>query len=283
MDLGKVRRYSEERFEEIRRHYAVASQTFDPEAIHQMRVEVKRLKALFQLLEGLCADFRAKKNLKPVRPIFKSAGRLRDLQLQIGLARQWMDASGRGLNAFCLHLAEREQQARLGFRKKCGLFDAAALDAKEGWVNQVLGSLTARQSRLRALEMLEGLQSELLAHGQASKAEDDLHPLRILSKRARHTAELLQMCLRTSPPPNQVLEALRAAEQTLGQWHDQEVGLGFVEAFRQESETSSACQDYKEALSTKKRELHQAFFQLLPGLKSALAGSAPGRVRELEK
>ncbi|MEE8583791.1 MAG: CHAD domain-containing protein [Acidobacteriota bacterium] len=270
MDLGKVRRYSAQRFEEIRRHFALASQSSDPEAIHQMRVEIKRLKAFFQLLEGLCADFRAKKNLKPIRPIFKSAGRLRDLQLQIGLARQWMDDSGRDLEAFCQHLAEREQQAQLGFRKKSSLFDAAAIEAKEERVSRVLGSLTARQSRLRAAELLEGLQSELLERGQASKAQDDLHPLRILAKQARHTAELLQMCLRTSPPPNQVLEALRAAEQALGQWHDQEVALGFVEAFRQESETSSACQDYKEALSTKKRELHRAFFQLLPALKSAL-------------
>ncbi len=270
MDLKKIHCYSVQRFEGIRRHYALASRTFDEEAIHQMRVEIKRLKAVFQLLEGLSEEFRAKKHLKPFRRIFKSAGGLRDVQVQLGLARQWMGNSGGDLKAFCRHLALREQEAKLGFREKSSRFDAAVLDTKEEAVIRALDSLSAQQSRLRALNLLHWLQSELLQRGQASGPEDDLHPLRILAKRVRHTAELLEMSLRTTPPTQEVLTALRAAEQALGQWHDQEVALGFVEAFGQESECQSACQNYKEALSAKKRERRQAFFQLLPDLKTAV-------------
>lgn len=268
MDLEKFHDYSAQRLVEIRRHFGQASQTFDEEAIHQMRVEIKRLKALFQLLEDLTATFAAKENLLPIRPLYKTAGKIRDLQVQAGLAREWMAESGSqaGLNAFCQHLASLERQSQASFKEECQNFDASALEAMEKSVAGSVSRLCADQARRRAESLLAGLQSQLLERGQASRPEDNLHPLRILAKRTRHTAELLQMCLSSPEPASQTADAVRDIEQALGQWHDQEVALRFAGSFQEESGPSAACRDYMECSRAKKRELRAVFLEMLPRL-----------------
>jgi len=272
MDLEEIRRHSAQRFEEIRRHFALASQTFDEEAIHQLRVEIKRLKALFQLLEELSAGFEAKQSLLPVRPLYKASGRIRDLQVQAGLAQQWIEESGSNvpLDAFRQHLAGLEQQAQAGFQEECQVFDASVLAAMEKTVERIITHLSADQARRRAEALLQGLQRELLERGQASKPEDNLHPLRILAKRTRHTAELLQMCLSNPGLLIEAADAVRDIEQALGQWHDQEVALGFVGSFQEQFGPSADCQAYMQSLRAKKDELAQVFLGALPRLSNLL-------------
>lgn len=268
MDMEKLGSYSAQRLEEIRRHFGQARQTLDPESIHQMRVEIKRLKALFQLLEELTADFAAKENLLPIRPLYKSAGKIRDLQVQAGLARQWMEESGNraALNGFCRHLADLEGQAQQGFHEECQNFDASVLDAWKKMLAAVVSRLPANQIRRRAESLLQELQSQLLEQGQASKPEDNLHPLRILAKRIRHTAELLQMCLASPEPAAETAAAVLDIEQALGQWHDQEVALGFVASYQEQFGPLGGCQDYEQALKAKKRDLREVFLQTMPKL-----------------
>lgn len=49
---------------------------------HQLRVELKKLNALFDLIEFSSKKFRRKKLIKPFKTIFKQAGKVRDLQIE---------------------------------------------------------------------------------------------------------------------------------------------------------------------------------------------------------
>ena len=66
------------------KNFQVVLAEFEVEAIHKMRTSTKRLRALLQLIEYLADDkFRAKKQLKKIRQLFKYAGKIREIQIEM--------------------------------------------------------------------------------------------------------------------------------------------------------------------------------------------------------
>ena len=67
------------------KNFQVVLAEFEVEAIHKMRTSTKRLRALLQLIEYLSADkkFKAKKQLKKIRQLFKYAGKIREIQIEM--------------------------------------------------------------------------------------------------------------------------------------------------------------------------------------------------------
>lgn len=55
----------------------------DPEDIHRLRVEIKKIYALLALLKNCCADVEFFGHVKPVKKIFKEAGSIRDAQVNL--------------------------------------------------------------------------------------------------------------------------------------------------------------------------------------------------------
>lgn len=53
-----------------------------PETFHQLRVEIKKLNALFDLLDFSCKKLERKKMIKPFKAIFRQAGKVRELQIE---------------------------------------------------------------------------------------------------------------------------------------------------------------------------------------------------------
>ena len=58
--------------------------TYQIEDVHQLRVNTKRIDAIYQLIENATAlSFNAESHLKPIKGIFKLAGKLREGQVNI--------------------------------------------------------------------------------------------------------------------------------------------------------------------------------------------------------
>lgn len=59
-----------------------APDCYTVETFHELRVEIKRLKALFELIAFCSKKFKLQKTFTPFRIIFKKAGEIRELQLE---------------------------------------------------------------------------------------------------------------------------------------------------------------------------------------------------------
>jgi CHAD domain-containing protein len=59
-----------------------APDSYTVETFHELRVEIKKLKALFELITFCSKKFKSRKTFKPFRTIFKEAGKIRELQLE---------------------------------------------------------------------------------------------------------------------------------------------------------------------------------------------------------
>lgn len=56
--------------------------SFTAETFHELRVEIKKLKALVELIAFCSKNFKAGKTFKPFKTIFKKAGKIREMQLE---------------------------------------------------------------------------------------------------------------------------------------------------------------------------------------------------------
>src|ERR1043166_9475588 len=62
--------------------------TFTVEDFHQLRVEIKKLKALFKLAGFCLNDFDRKKIFRPLKQLFRQAGKVRETQLEEAIIKK---------------------------------------------------------------------------------------------------------------------------------------------------------------------------------------------------
>lgn len=60
---------------------ATPKSAYTPETFHKLRVELKKMNALFDIIEYCLPAFKREKNFKPFKEIFEQAGKVRELQI----------------------------------------------------------------------------------------------------------------------------------------------------------------------------------------------------------
>ncbi|MDO9624552.1 MAG: CHAD domain-containing protein [Pseudomonas sp.] len=179
----------------------------DPEALHDLRIAVRKLRSLLQPLRGLpvCDAL-----LQPASDLGRSSGPLRDREVLLA-----------HLQKLGMHDAVNRRQLQLldGYR---ALVDDGALPAlfaaldqwpqlwRQASADAELRGLAKRVKR-RLIKQQRRLATALVAPAH------DRHRLRLLIKRVRYGAEAYP---RLSGLPAKTLVRLKAAQSVLGDWHD---------------------------------------------------------------
>jgi CHAD domain-containing protein len=217
----------------IEENYNLAARFADVEGVHDMRVGIKRLRAYFNLIEWINPVFQAKQNLKPIRRLFKAAGRVRDIHVQQELMRRWATELDLEMSEYYNFLKQKETKERKRFtdftKKK---FDPKIFRSNWALIQNVLSFISTEYIQYKSEERFNAQIDELIKYKEKENlVEDDYHSIRILSKETRYTLEVLQTCF---PPKNiweKLNETLRKVHQALGSWHDLDVSLMFLDGF----------------------------------------------------
>jgi len=206
------------------------------EGIHDLRVEIKRLKAFFNFIEGMNPSFKSKKNFREIRTLFKAWGKIRDIQVQQSLAREWESKLHRDLSPYYNFLKQEEIEAWKPFFRAGEKFNLELLTQKKKRIRKALKELSTSLARSKAVERLNGLIYRLIEFGESPiLKEAELHQVRILLKETRYTLEISQGCFPDLGIQDEQIGRLRDLHQILGKWHDAEVTLQFLEAFKSEA------------------------------------------------
>lgn len=212
MPADPLRARLDEQLTELRVHAEVALADTDPEGVHQLRVAVRRARAVLKTsggFDGLRAE---------LRWFFGRLGPLRDLDVL--LARFHGDTSG--FSATELAAFERlllplttEREKALGRvtktlrgKRYAQLLDelAAATPSGDGKVAvDLVAEIAKPHDRLRA---------EVEAIG-ADPTDEQLHELRILGKKLRYVAEMA-----AGKEAKALVKATRKFQDVLGEFHD---------------------------------------------------------------
>jgi CHAD domain-containing protein len=227
--------YYTTRCQQLQKHFAQAAIYFDVESIHDLRVEIKRLRAFFQLIEWVTPEFKAKKNLRTFRKLFKSAADLRDIHVQQLLTRTWSQAFGVFLSEYYNTLKSKEFPARAefaAFASHCGL--QQEIEKNEKRLKHALAPLTDAQISIKIYDRITYLLQHILSYGKDGHEDKNLHNVRILTKETRYITEIASHCFPDPTYDEAFIQQLKGIHQTLGDWHDIQVAYSHLEDFEEE-------------------------------------------------
>jgi len=179
----------------------------DDEALHDMRVCLRRLRSLLKPLKGAAGSDALQQR---AAELGRLSGPLRDLEVLIAMLRQQGEHA-----AADRRVAEQGsgETRLLASRQLSALFRALDEWPQELARQHAGGELDAlhksvrRYLRKQRTRLIEALRD----------AEHDRHRVRLLIKRVRYTAEAYPQL---SPLSNQQLKLLKKGQAVLGDWHD---------------------------------------------------------------
>lgn len=217
----------------IAENYKLAVGFAGVEGVHDMRVGIKRLRAYFDLIEWINPVFQAKQSLKPIRRLFKVSGKVRDIHVQQELMRRWVSELNLEMSEYYNFLKQKETEERKRFadyaKKK---FDLKVFQVNWTSIQNVLSFISTEYIQFKSEERFNAQIEELIRFKEKENfVEEDYHAIRILSKEARYTLEVLQICFPQKVIWEELNESLRKVHQALGRWHDDDVALLFLDGF----------------------------------------------------
>lgn len=189
----------------------------DEEPVHDFRVGVKRLTALYLFLQSVDRGIKAKKILKPYRGLFKVIGKVRDLHiaenllLQLGTSKIELNKlrkpEGPYYKSFKSIVNDQNISGiRVPTIPSLSISDRSILAGKKLYLRGLLSNICTIEKRM---------------------TQKEWHKKRIILKRYHHTLDAFQFC-----PGNQLneeeLKQMRMLENLLGDWHDRVTSLELI-------------------------------------------------------
>lgn len=215
---------------EILRRQDESWQSPSPEAFHQLRVYIKRMRALLGLVEELSGDSAVRKRRKVFKSVFQSAGQVRDLHVQTDLVKSVEEKRGCEVPWYEESLARREREAIESFLCR---HDAMLTPEEIGKVRSAADKALAGRSSIEltaeAWRHFETRVENTVAFDVESK---DLHDLRKRTKEASNLTWILERVFPEVAMDAPLKDLLDDLQNQLGKWHDFDVAVAWAEGVK---------------------------------------------------
>jgi CHAD domain-containing protein len=207
---------------------------FSPAAVHDSRVETRRMEALLELVSELVNPSPIKKARRGLKAHLDALDRLRDTQVQLSYLARWRRRFA-AARLFAAHLEERERRRAAKARRHVRAIKPARLNRL---TERILRALLRRAKDTSREEVWAiALQAAETAFGEVKRLRDRLdaahpetiHRMRIAFKRFRYMVEAMAPVL-TGVSKAQ-LAAMHEFQATMGRIQDLEVLGADFEAF----------------------------------------------------
>ncbi len=230
MLIHELNRYYDAKVSDITEHFTNASKDGNEYAVHEMRVGIKKLRTFYELIKGTDPKYDLKKAYTPIRKLFKSAAGIRDAQVIQASVREHISKLCLNVNIseYFNLLKQNEMSAKKYFFRLCKTFDPTIFSKNRSLINKSLSAIEEAGIEEKSRKYLKNLLDILNELKIKSDLEEkDFHDIRILCKKARYTLEILSFCY--SQEDFDILNnSLRSVHQALGQWHDTDVSISFL-------------------------------------------------------
>ena len=237
--------YYQSKMKEIKRNYALAVEKNDYDGVHDLRVDLKRMKAFFNLVESINRDFKAKKNFAAFKKIAKSICGLRDAQVQMKLVKRIMKTFDLDVGAYISYLKKTEADNYKSFRVFSKTDPIGKLKENRKIILQSLKVMSPVRAETKARGRFINLRNNLiLLNSERDLREDMLHKVRILSKETHFTIEIIHRCFHIWKDRNIFISEIEKVHKLLGDWHDLDVGIKNLNDFTAHMDENISVEPY---------------------------------------
>lgn len=234
----------------------------DIEAIHNLRLSVKRLRVVGKLADMFSEQsFGSKKRMRAINKLFKSSGRLRDIQVTLQLLKDTRDTS---LLPLIEKFEKKKHKQRLKFENALQVYEKGCLDELETGLTNILTGIKEKQALQAGHMLLAELEMKVhdLYHG--SNGEKRMHDIRTRLKEIIYLNNIFDEQLPLQEQLNISIERLREVGEIAGTWHDclnLEEKLG--KYLSKKPADTVSIQHILSELKIRKEDLHQEYCCIL--------------------
>ncbi len=214
-------------------NFRKVTESFDADAIHDMRVAFKRIRAVYLLAEHIDHKaFSARVNEGKLRLLFRYSGRMRDAQVQQELIARLAEENHTTCHEYMSHLEKLEKKAIRKFRTFISTIDAgtelAAGAEKAGQLFQQSGPETIRTHLITIVDELFEKATQLRSTGNS---DETLHEIRRRLKQCHYLLSTFSTDDPELPRLKTTLKRLDKVNEMLGDWHDHVVAVEYLSKF----------------------------------------------------
>lgn len=188
-------------------------QKFTVEDFHKLRVEIKKLKSQFKLVNFCSKKFEWKKHFKSFQSIFQQAGKVRELQVEEASLKKY--ALYKGLKTYIKKLKKVRQEEKFFFLLMINKDLRTRLKKSKKRVLSLIETINKKDAKSYLNKKRK--QIENLISGKQLKIEK-AHELRKLIKEFYYNIKSLNF-----PKQIKLLKETDSFQTVLGKWHDCEV------------------------------------------------------------
>ena len=195
--------------------------SFDMEAIHKMRTTTKRLRGLFQLIEFLSTKkFKAKKQLKKIRILFKYAGKIREIQIEQLIVWEFEKKLNENYSDYLEYLLRKEHIEIARFLKHL-----PEIDRRESMLNHeeilaAIESINPEKLHKKANKFINSKTKSLQGLINKPSSNHTIHGSRTILKQLYYLYDVLIFISVKNDILNLPALKIRELEQEIGRWHD---------------------------------------------------------------
>ncbi len=235
----------------------------DVEAVHNLRLSIKRLRVLARLADELSnGAFDAMGSMKKINKLFKRAGRLRDLHVLLALSTELPEKPLPALTDFTTHLQACEEIQRNKFELSLHSFKGKSLDDFGLKLNAVLADVSEKKALMGGHQLLATYISEIsdLFHGGTD--EKRLHNIRSRLKDINYLNNIFEEQLHIEEQIHISLERLKEVGELAGSWHDCLNFISRLEKFilkHTDPEYQATLKEFITFITQRKQDLSQEF------------------------
>ena len=211
--------------DQLRKTWKKASHDLDEDSIHDLRVASRRMGALLLLVESVLGEDRSSKARRNIKRVMKKLGPLRDVQVQMVIAKKWKQSQSVKRFEDSLKRTERKEKNRVRHylsqhRKKSILQELRSFEKDAAKRLKKIPEATIKNSTQTTLS----IQRLDLKAARKAITPADLTSLHA----ARRTARKLRYCLEASAEtvgaaPESELQELRRYQTQLGNKRDRQL------------------------------------------------------------
>ncbi len=191
------------------------------DAIHNLRLSVKRLRVVHRLTMMVTGDrFDGGAEMQEINALFKRAGSLRDVQVLIALCDNMPDVPETMLSGFRDILERRESKRRKKFEDRLRIFDQAVLDSYGAGLEKALADVAEGKATVMAETLIAIFLGDIRSIYHGSEDEERLHKIRTRLKEINYLNNIFNESLPVEDHLHITADRLRETGELAGTWHD---------------------------------------------------------------
>lgn len=217
----------------FKKHLKKTKSRFGVEDIHKLRVSVKKLRAFINLLEiASNGNFDKSKNLKTIDKLFSKAGKLREIQVNILLIKNYHNIIPKD---FIKYLEKQEKVKSKRLKKTLENFKKQKFKKECGEIETFIKSLPGNDISAKCEDFISLKINIIRELKDDFTSIENIHEIRKAIRSISSIVDLL-IDLNSNEKLKQEQYNLKASQDLIGQWHDRVILLTSIDKYEAKKE-----------------------------------------------